>query len=532
MVMDSRLHKVRSRVRDAIFDGSIHPVFQPIVSLQDGHIHGFEVLARWQDGEIGSIRPDEFIPVAEEVGLLDQMLGSFIQASLAAASAWPDHMVLAFNVSPSQLRQQGLPELVQNLADKAGFPLSRIHVEITETAMFSDQVVARNLLQQLRGMGVSIALDDFGTGHSSLTWLQTLPFSTIKLDTSFVRSMLEDRHSLKIVSAIVGLGQNLGLSVIAEGVESEQQARHLAKIGCDLAQGYLFSPPARAEHVPELIEKLSPTKTTMGRLPLSLDRRLAQMAALHKSDAITIAFLDVELRIVDFNTAFLSRLMQPGERLIGRRITELLPNVSARIDELNFQRAAPRAAPMFEFDTPSGGTELIGIQLLFDEADELLGYSVFGLDITERKKIEAALQASEDHHRHTQELSLAMPWTADPNGRFIEISPRTPVMQQGVPVNELQNLGWLEHVHSDHVDKARHAWMNALRTGENYDIEFLLHMGEGVFRWHHAYATPRRDANGRIVLWYGTTVDINERKQLELALKETQSALNQSDIVL
>lgn len=503
---------------NAIQDGRIFPAFQPIVSLNSYEIMGFEVLARWQDPYLGTISPAQFLPEIERLGLLDQMLDNLIQDSFSASRSWPTKLFLAFNVSPTQLRGTGLVKIISDTATRFDFPLSRIQIEITETSILEETAAATAITQQLSKMGLTIALDDFGTGYSSLTWMQAFPFSELKIDVSFVRSMLEKRQDRKIVDTIVGLGQNLGLQVVAEGIETEEQADYLRRLGCPLGQGFLFARPLPASEVPALLLR-SETRAPGTALPiLSPDRRVSQLAALYRSSAIGIAFLDTELRFLNASEAFAHHLRYPAERLIGRKITDILDLFPK---DLLSGISLNQTPLVFEADTPDGGTYLMTVQRIFDEADEFLGVSVVSIDITGRKSTEIKLRASEEHYRNMVELSLGMLWTATPSGEFIDVSPNTPAMKQVDSIDDLQDFKWLDYVHPDHKAAAASAWRHALLTGENYDIELLLLMPDGSYRWHRAYAAPRKDDDGNILLWYGTSHDIEERKQLEIVLRGT-----------
>ena len=237
----------------ALLDRRIVPYLQPIVMLSDGTVAGFEILARWDDPVYQSIDATTFIHLADRGGLLDELLTSLLDQALSVVATWPHNLFLAFNVSPTQLRNPSLPDLIFGMASDFGVAASRLHVEITETAILSDESAAKSILMRFLEMGFGVSMDDFGTGYSSLASLRTLPFSKIKIDTSFVRSMQEQRESRKIVSAVVGLGQSLGVDTVAEGVETEEQLAQLRAAGCTEVQGYLVSRPVAAETVAPML---------------------------------------------------------------------------------------------------------------------------------------------------------------------------------------------------------------------------------------------------------------------------------------
>jgi diguanylate cyclase (GGDEF)-like protein len=231
---------LETELRSAIPNGDIVPYFQPVVRVDTGELAGFEVLARWPHRERGMISPVDFIPVAEEAGLVDAMFWALLAQACRKALEAPGEFVLAVNISPSQVRDQWFPEKVLRTLRETGFPAQRLEIEVTESAMIGDVARAKSSLMSLKNQGVRIALDDFGTGYSSLFLLRELPIDKLKIDRSFVARITTDRENATIVGALVGLGKALGLNVTAEGVEDEATAEALRAMGCELAQGYLY----------------------------------------------------------------------------------------------------------------------------------------------------------------------------------------------------------------------------------------------------------------------------------------------------
>ncbi|MFT3729601.1 MAG: EAL domain-containing protein [Terricaulis sp.] len=227
-------------LRAAIPNGDIVPYFQPVLQLDTGALAGFEVLARWPHLERGMISPTQFIPVAEEAGLVDAMFWALLAQACRKALEAPGQFMLAVNISPSQIRDQWFPEKVLRTLRETGFPAQRLEIEVTESAMIGDIQRAKSSLMSLKNQGVRIALDDFGTGYSSLFLLRALPIDKLKIDRSFVMSLITDRENATIVGALVGLGKALGLQITAEGVEDEATAKALQAMGCQFAQGFLY----------------------------------------------------------------------------------------------------------------------------------------------------------------------------------------------------------------------------------------------------------------------------------------------------
>ena len=231
---------LETELRSAIPNGDIVPYFQPVVRVDTGELDGFEVLARWPHRERGMISPVDFIPVAEDAGLVDAMFWALLAQACRKALNAPGEFTLAVNISPSQVRDQWFPEKVLRTLRETGFPAQRLEIEVTESAMIGDVARAKSSLMSLKNQGVRIALDDFGTGYSSLFMLGELPIDKLKIDRSFVARITTDRENATIVGALIGLGKALGLKVTAEGVEDEATSDALRAMGCQLAQGFLY----------------------------------------------------------------------------------------------------------------------------------------------------------------------------------------------------------------------------------------------------------------------------------------------------
>lgn len=230
----------RCAFSQAVGKGEIWPAFQPIVSMDNGALIGFEILARWNSPRFGAILPDEFIPWAEEDGLIDQLTHNLIVSACTVAAKWSGDFYLGFNISPMQFNQDDMATMIFSAVKETGFPLHRLKVEMTEKTLIDENSAAHALLKRLNSAGVAIMLDDFGTGYSNLSKLQNFSFQTLKIDKSFVRNIASNMNDRKIVTAIIDLGTSLGLEVIAEGVEDIEQARVLQSLGCVLAQGWLY----------------------------------------------------------------------------------------------------------------------------------------------------------------------------------------------------------------------------------------------------------------------------------------------------
>ena len=242
--MDARAQsrrKIELDLRDAIQNDVLRPYYQPLVDLATGRITGFEALVRWPHPDRGMISPAEFIPVAEETGLINALGGLMLRRACMDAAKWPDDVRVAVNLSPLQFRIGNLLSVVMDALKQSGLPARRLELEITETLLLekSSQVLAT--LHALRAPGVRISMDDFGTGYSSLSYLRSFPFDKIKIDQSFVRDLGSNREGQAIVRSIISLGKGLGVTITAEGVETEAELSCLRAEGCHEGQGFLFS---------------------------------------------------------------------------------------------------------------------------------------------------------------------------------------------------------------------------------------------------------------------------------------------------
>jgi diguanylate cyclase (GGDEF)-like protein len=244
-------------MRTALVQNRFKLLYQPLVNLQTKKVTAFEALMRWHHPERGMVAPSEFIPVAEEIGLIVQLGEWALRQACREAMGWPDYISVSVNLSPLQFAKGNLVATVMNALASSGLPASRLELEITESVLLEKCERNIGILNQLRDLGVRISMDDFGTGYSSIGYLRSFQFDKIKIDQSFVRDLLVDKRSLAIVRAIAGLGVSFGMTTTAEGVETEEQMRCLNLEGCIEVQGYLYSKPVPAEEINGLLESLA-----------------------------------------------------------------------------------------------------------------------------------------------------------------------------------------------------------------------------------------------------------------------------------
>jgi EAL domain-containing protein (putative c-di-GMP-specific phosphodiesterase class I) len=243
---------IRNELPRALAAQALDVHYQPIVAASGGGITGVEALLRWNHRERGNISPAKFIPIAEQIGLMDELGGFVLRRALGDAKHWPG-VYISVNLSPLQVRNPGIVEVVRQALAESGVAPSRLVLEITEGVLIDNPEEMLRRMQELRALGVRIALDDFGSGYSSLGYLQRFPFDKLKIDRSFVIPLGQSPNAAVIVQAIVALGRALNVSIVVEGVETEEQRVLLRLAGCDEMQGFLFARPAAVETVARLI---------------------------------------------------------------------------------------------------------------------------------------------------------------------------------------------------------------------------------------------------------------------------------------
>ena len=243
-----RRFSIETELRRAIEGDELRLDFQPLIDLPTGRVSGFEALARWDHEERGSISPSEFIPVAEESGLIVSLGRWALDSAVQTLAGWdrragaPLPLHLAVNLSAIQIARDDVPAAVEGALRRSGLAGDRLTLELTESAIIQDPERVLGVLEALKGLDTIVAMDDFGTGYTSLSYLQRLPIDVLKIDRSFVTGMLKDKDSLAIIRAVLSLADALGLATTAEGIESEELAKALAELGCTHGQGFFFAP--------------------------------------------------------------------------------------------------------------------------------------------------------------------------------------------------------------------------------------------------------------------------------------------------
>jgi predicted signal transduction protein with EAL and GGDEF domain len=239
-------HALEMDLRNALTQQEFELHYQPIIDIETRNVFSVEALVRWRHPKRGQISPDEFIPLAEETGLINPLGEWVLRNACAAAMHWPAQVKVAVNLSAVQFRKGDLVDIVSAALKQSGLPPERLELEITESILMQGSTENVQTLRRLFGFGISIVLDDFGTGYSSLSYLRLFPFRKIKIDRSFVDEMSKNADCASIISAVAGLGRSLDIGTVAEGVETEEQLALIRAAGCTHAQGFLFGRPCPA----------------------------------------------------------------------------------------------------------------------------------------------------------------------------------------------------------------------------------------------------------------------------------------------
>ena len=515
-----------TELSQALSDGELVPYFQPIVELRSGRLSGFEVLARWQHPIHGALLPENLIELAEANGLIAEVSRQIFTKAFSQVAAVAEPLRLSVNLSPVQLGYYDLVQQIEGMASSSGFPLNRLTIEITESALLSDLTRSQEIARELKQLGCRLSLDDFGTGYSSLAHLHALPFDELKIDRSFVSKMTNRRESRKIIAAIIGLGHSLGMCTVAEGIETEEQADMLLWLGSELGQGWHYGRPAPFHAICAMVAE--PPRPAAAGLPgpgadwavSSLEayptQRLAQLQAIYDGAPVGLCFLDRGLRYISINQRLAEMHGSSIASHLGKTVQEMLPETYPKLESYLLRALKGEAIAGYEVPLPRHGSEdagwfLVSYQPAFDEADDVIGISISVMDITDQKQAREELQEREFQHRQLVELNQQIPWTMDAAGNDLQMSSKW-VRTVSATIDQTRNLGWLEALHPDDLKPTIRKMKIALRTGERIDMEYRVQSTDGEWRWMRSRGLPRFGPNGEITRWYGSVEDIHEKK--------------------
>lgn len=516
-------------LRRAISSGEMWPAFQPIVDLQSGAIVGFEILARWTHPVLGAVPPAEFIPVAEQCRLIGDLTEEVLRKACACAIKWEGSFVLAVNLSPVQFDDPELSNKILRTVRSSGFPVNRLHIEITESALLEDDPRVHATIASLKASGMGLALDDFGTGFSSLTQLHAFPFNKLKIDMSFVRSMTVDSGSRKIIASVIGLGQSLGMTVVAEGVETEEQAILLRRMGCDLGQGWLFGKAENAWETSKLIGNRLLGEFTKRAAPAQLFQRVHQLDALYTAAPIGLCLLDTDLIHRSVNPRFSAMFGLSPDDMLGKTVGSFMPAQEAARVSNDLLRVLNGETVILEEYRPVGSGKVFFVinQRVDDDDGVPIGISVSAVDVTGHKAVETRLSQTEDHQRWSIDLSPNIPWASDAAGavNFMGPTPDSSKIDVKARIDD-----WMERMHPDDRLRVRLEWLGWIPSGKPFETIFRMRLGDDGFHWMLSRAKPHHGPDGTISKWYGVITEVAAQQSLSeqvLRLKNVGTLLQQ-----
>ena len=406
VLFDSSMHadtlthlQLETDLRQALEREEFQVFYQPIVSLHSGQITGVEALIRWQHPQRGLITADEFIPIAEETGMIVPIGEWLLRSVCSQAQAWHragySSLRISINLSPRQLQQQNLIQFIDDILIETKLDPKRLELEITENIAGRDKGYIFAVLHKLKARGVRISIDDFGNGDSSLEHLRLLSLNALKIDRSYLENIIKDENSAMIVTAIINLAHSLKLNVVAVGVETEAQLAFLQAKQCDEVQGYLFSQPVSAEAFTTLLQE----KTTYLK-PRALDEELELAIRTQTRQNVGYALVDEELTILTYNEVFNRWIEGDTDDLIGRTLSDFFPELVGIEDTL--YQLAHRQGKAFTFpkvyrstlneeapSDPSGFYFDLQIEPFLESGASLL---ITVADVTEQAHIEQQLR--------------------------------------------------------------------------------------------------------------------------------------------
>ena len=518
----SRMRISEADILRGIDRGEFFPVFQPIVALAVGELVGFEVLARWKLGHDQFVPPDAFIPAVEKLGLINRLSNTILAQAFACAPISGSNLALSFNLSTTQLLDPRLPARLESIATEHRFPLNRLTIEITETALVDDLHRASQVAGALKSLGCRLALDDFGTGYSSMKHLHSLPFDELKIDRTFVQSMTEKRESRKIVASVIGLGHSLELSTVAEGIEKPEQAEMLFWMGCNLGQGWFYGPPVASTEVPEIIAEPASRRSRAifsaqsSNQALSLEtvpaHSLAQLQAIYDGAPVGLCFLDRQMRYVSLNQQLARMNNVPVAEHLGRTVAEVIPDMFPLLEPYIKRALAGEPISQIELTRPATAhwspaqTVSLSYQPVRDEMGDVVGVSVAITDATQRKGIEEALRNTENHYRHLMDLNPHILYVLNAQGEVIDASPRWNELT-GQSIEDALGNGWLGCLHPDDVDPTASAIQRSIASRSSIDVRYRI-ASKGRWKWMRSRGALRFDHSGNVEMIYGIVEEI------------------------
>ena len=514
--------ELRETLNIALEQGHIWPAFQPVTDMNTGNISGFEVLARWSDPEMGDISPVVFIPRLEQHNLIEAFSDALMTQACHMAANWPGKFSLAFNVSPLQLAATSFAQKLMDIAYKTRFPLNRIEIEVTESSLFSDTDHAYARLNELDKLGIKIGIDDFGTGYSNLARLEAFPFHKIKVDARFVRNLDRDPAKRRIAAAVIGLGQSLGITTVAEGIETEAAEAILQNYGCDLGQGWLYGKGEPGEQARlRLWKQHSFNHLEKKPLDFSPFQRLHQINSIYNQVPVGLCFLDTDLRYVRTNERFASiHGLTPAE-LRGKSLYDILQGEQLK------QSLAALERTRYSDDACEENYIFLGKHIkilhsrIFDDGGECIGFSIFSIDMTEENRIKRQVIEERDYANAILDSLPDIFYHYDKNAQLKRWNQNLEKVT-GYTSEELEQFNPLNFVPDNQRESLTKAVFSVFNDGlASIEANLLLKDGSYI---PYLFTGKRFHYNGEKG-FVGIGTDISQRQKMEQILRDKNSFL-------
>lgn len=527
--------KIEMNLRKALEQKQLSVYYQPKLSLSSGEITGVEALVRWQHPEKGWISPAEFIPLAEETGLILPIGEWVLRTACIQNKAWQEAglppIVMSVNLSVRQLYQPDLIEMVSRILKETGLSPDYLELEITES-MFMESQQELKILTKLKDLGVNISMDDFGTGYSSLHQLKDLPIDKLKMDQSLIRNCTVDSRGAAIVKAIIAMAHELKLEIVAEGVETKDQLVFLQRALCHEAQGYLFSRPISAE---ELVQKIEEIEQIISQNGISKDlsnqkwmeealkiARQELVDTIRQQQGMTFKFIKKDHTFIHTlcDGELLYRMGLLPEQIIGRELRDIIPDDFAEKKNQYYQRAWMGEDNVTYEDEVNGIYYMASLRPVRKNGKvvEVIGSCV---DITERKRIEEALKLSEANYRFITENILDLVRVMDTNGSTIYASPSHETVL-GYSPEVYAGKSIIDKVHPDDISLLQQKLSGMMSIKKTSQFDFRIKHAQGKWIHMESQGTPVLGQNGKVEHIIVVARDVSERKKMDEYIRKVE----------
>lgn len=483
------------------------PAFQPFVDLETHKTIGFEVLARWMHPDLGVIGPDVFIPKAEIAGVINSITLQVMEKACREFRQAKNDLTLALNLSPVQFRNAEIVSPICKIVADAGLLPSQIEIELTESALIEDIETAQEVANRFKVEGFLLSLDDFGTGFSSLTRLHALPFNTLKIDKQFVGNMENSPPSRRIVSSVIDLGQSLGMSVVAEGIETAHQLNLLQRMGCNVGQGFYLGRPSIGTLPTDLRYPLGCTSKRSSAA--SRYQRMFHSQAIYEHSPSALALLDADGRLLRMNDQFAHIMHFVGNQAIGSRLAEHFDDKNcSKITQILSHLKRGRQIRQQELHVHrSGKTYVVNCTHVRDDDGDFIGFSLALTDISRLRQVEEVLKADEGYARLLgTEQRLHIIWAANEAGTVEYLGPTLTATESVSMEDRIKD--WYARMHPDDHIRVRKKWLEWLPSQKPFEEHFRVLDASGHWRLVRSTAKPSFNEHGRAESWIGLMTDV------------------------